>query len=120
MCRAVGVRRGRRQRVIRWGNVSYAFFGDGGTEVLWSWTVGDESGEGDGDRREPQPIVEQPAFKPTTERGIGLGTPVAELRATLGRALSVNADGRGARGGGVTFSLANGVITGIQGRLGFC
>jgi hypothetical protein len=110
---------GRVQRILRWGNVSLAFFGES-QKVLWSWTVGDESGEGDGDRREPHPIVEVPVFKATTEGGIGVGTPVAVLQRQFGAAFSIDDTGRGGMLRGVTLSLANGAVTGIQGRMGFC
>ena len=107
------------QRVLRWGNVSYAFW-HYNVYVLWSWTVGDESAEGDGDRREPHPIVEVPAFAPTTDGGIGLGTPVAVLRERFPKHFFVFDNGKGANLWAVTVSLANGVVSGVQGRMGFC
>jgi len=58
--------------------------------------------------------------RPTTERGIGLGSTRAEVRRTFGCAFSLHPDRTEASARGLTFSLANGVLTGIQARSSFC
>jgi hypothetical protein len=108
-----------RARVLRWGNVSYAFW-HSNVDVLWSWTLGDSKASGDGDRKEPLPIVEEPVVKATTADGLGVGTPIAVLQRQLGDRLQMLDNGQGATIPGGAISLANGVVTGYAGRLSFC
>jgi hypothetical protein len=107
-------------RVLRWGNVSYAFW-HSNTDVLWSWTLGDSKASGDGDRKEPLPIVEEPVVKATTADGFGVGTPIAVLQRELGDGVQVYDNGTGANlPAQITLSVAHGLVTGYAGRLSFC
>jgi hypothetical protein len=117
---------GQRQRILRWGSLSYAFW-HSNTDVLWSWTLGDSNATGDGDRREPHPIVESPVIAATTADGIGVGTRLAVLQARFDSRVTVAPDRRSAslpvpngNGSVVLVSLDHGVVTGIGGRLAFC
>jgi hypothetical protein len=116
------------QRILRWGNLSFAFWRYTGAGrppyMLWSWTIGDTRASGEGDRREPHPIVERPAVAATTADGIGVGTPLSVLRSHFG-AISVTGDGpaylRGNdRGSHIDATIAHGKVTGIGTTLGFC
>lgn len=108
-----------RQRVLRWGNVSYAFW-HSNVYVLWSWTLGDTRASGWGDRREPHPIIERPVVKATTVGGLGVGTPAAVLQRRLGVSFSLFDNGRGATAAALHVSIAHGVVTGYGGTLSFC
>jgi hypothetical protein len=107
-------------RVLRWGNVSYAFW-HSNVDVLWSWTLGDSRAAGRGDRKEPVPIVELPAVHATTSDGLGVGTPIAALQRAFGDRVQMFDNGRGAfLPAQITISLARGLVTGYAGTLSFC
>ena len=107
-------------RVLRWGNVSYAFW-HSNTDVLWSWTLGDSKAAGRGDRKEPLPIVEQPVVHATTADGLGIGTSITALQHIFGNRVQLFDNGQGAfLPAQVSVSLAQGVVTGYAGTLSFC
>jgi hypothetical protein len=117
---------GTEQRILRWGSLSYAFWkepGSGPTHfTMWNWTLGDPAAEGDGDQREPQPIVRLPVIAATTADGIGVGTEFSVVQAKYGRRLQLRDDGLGylVDGSLVMLSVAHDRVTGIAGRLTFC
>jgi hypothetical protein len=106
-------------RILRWGNVSYAF-GHGNVYVLQSWTLGNSGAAGEGDRREPYPIVERPIVMATTVGGLGVGTAVAVLRGRLGDDFQLDGIGPGATAAAVRVSIKHGVVTGYAGVLSVC
>ena len=108
-----------RQRILRWGSVSYAFW-HSNVYVLWSWTLGNSEAAQEGDRREPHPIIERPIVKATTVGGLGVGTPVAALRNRLGDDLHLYDNGQRATASAVQLSIKHGAVTGYAGVLSFC
>jgi hypothetical protein len=110
-----------RQRILRWGSVSYAFFGSSDVYALWSWTLGDSNAAGWGDRKEPPPIVEEPVVRATTADGLGIGTSIAVLQRDLGDRVQLFDNGQGSNlPAQITVSLAHGLVTGYAGTLSFC
>ena len=121
-------------RILRWGDLSIAFWRKAGVESIWSWSVGDPSVSGYGDRREPN-IPASPA--PTglrTSEDIGVGSTFDDVAAaykqrfqffpltpedTSGIHLATTADATPA---GATMSLLElgGPIIGIGSTLHFC
>jgi hypothetical protein len=119
---------GQTQRILRWGNVSYAFWrvSDPTQYVLWSWTLGDSRAADWGDRHEPLPIVEQPVINATTAAGLGVGTSTDTLRSVFGSRFVIPSDGSSAQifrpdqNPTAYVRLVNGKATGIAGVLPFC
>lgn len=121
-------------RILRWGDLSIAFWRKAGVESIWSWSVGDPSVSGYGDRREPN-IPASPA--PTglrTGEDIGIGSTFDDVAAvykqrfqffpltpedTSGIHLATAANATPA---GATISLLElgGPIIGIGSTLHFC
>jgi hypothetical protein len=113
---------GVRTRILRWGNLSFAFWNpDSGAQfTLWSWALGEA-----GEQKEPQPLVDTPPIAATTADGIGIGTSMAELRARYGADVQVAADHKtvfmgSSSGSAIMFYFADGKVIGIRSRLSFC
>ena len=127
---------GIRQRILRWGNLGFAFWDQQDVVNLWSWTLGDPSASFKGDRKEPPPIPMTPALPLTSIEGIAIGSPVTELVRVFGPDL-VFVDTQGqqtspesatlsflsgfdARTPNLGFALSGGHVTGISATLSFC
>ena len=68
-------------RILRWGDLSIAFWRKAGVESIWSWSVGDPSVSGYGDRREPnRPSSPAPTGLRTNE-DIGVGSTFDDVAA---------------------------------------
>ena len=68
-------------RILRWGDLSIAFWRKAGVESIWSWSVGDPSVSGYGDRREPNlPASPAPTGLRTNE-DIGVGSTFDDVAA---------------------------------------
>jgi len=127
---------GIRQRVIRWGNLGFAFWDQQDVPFLWSWTLGDPAASWKGDRKEPTPIPMTPALPLTSIEGIAIGSSVTELIQILGPdLLFVDAEGNpeppesatlsylsgfDARTANLGFAVSDGRVTGISATLSFC
>lgn len=127
---------GMRERIIRWGDLGFAFWDQQGEVNLWSWTLGDPTASLKGDRKEPQPIPMAPALPLTSNDGIAVGSPVTDLIKVLGpdlvffdaggqtappeSATLSYLSGFDARTPNLGFALADGRVTGISGTLSFC
>ena len=127
---------GIRQRIIRWGDLGFAFWDQQGVVSLWSWTLGDPSASFKGDRKEPLPIPMTPALPLTSSDGIAIGSAATELVQLLGPDLVfLDASGQptsaesatlsylsgfDARTPNLGFALADGRVTGISATLSFC
>jgi hypothetical protein len=124
------------QRVIRWGNLGFAFWNQQDVISLWSWTLGDPAASFKGDRQEPTPIPMTPALPLSSLEGIMVGSSVTELIQILGPDLRfVDAEGNPASPESATlsylsgfdaqvanlgFALSDGRVTGISATLSFC
>ena len=127
---------GMRERIIRWGDLGFAFWDQQGEVNLWSWTLGDPTASLKGDRKEPQPIPMAPALPLTSNDGIALGSSATDLVKVFGPDLVfLDADGQqvppesatlsylsgfDARTPNLGFALADGRVTGISATLSFC
>lgn len=122
---------GMRQRVIRWGNLGFAFWNG---NDLWSWTIGDPTASTYGDRREPAPIPMTPAISATSTEGLHVGSSVADLVAVFGPDIRFEDHAEAVSPDSATlavvynvdvqrliaFSLSDGVVTGIGSTRLFC
>ena len=121
-------------RILRWGDLSIAFWRKAGVESIWSWSVGDPSVSGYGDRREPNlPASLAPTGLRTTE-DIGVGSTFDDVAAaykqrfqffpstpedTTGVHLATAADTTPA-GAAISMLEIGGPIIGIGSTLHFC
>ena len=72
-------------RILRWGDLSIAFWRKNGAESIWSWSVGDPSVSGYGDRREPNiPASPTPTGLRTTD-DIRVGSTFDDVAAVYGQ-----------------------------------
>jgi hypothetical protein len=110
-----------RQRILRWGSLSFAFWHPQAVQfTLWNWSLGDSSD----DQREPHPIVARPIIAATTADGLGVGTSLTAVQRRYGAKVSVADDKSRASiqygAGSVNLFLAHGQVSGMQSRLSFC
>ena len=121
-------------RILRWGDLSIAFWRKAGVASIWSWSVGDPSVSGYGDRREPNlPASLAPTGLRTTE-DIGVGSTFDDVAAaykqrfqffpstpedTTGVHLATAADTTPA-GAAISMLEIGGPIIGIGSTLHFC
>ena len=121
-------------RILRWGDLSIAFWRKAGVASIWSWSVGDPSVSGYGDRREPNlPASPAPTGLRTNE-DIGVGSTFDDVAAaykqrfqffpstpedTTGVHLATAADTTPA-GAAISMLEIGGPIIGIGSTLHFC
>lgn len=68
-------------RILRWGDLSIAFWRKAGVESIWSWSVGDPSVSGYGDRREPNLPASPTLTGLRTNEDIGVGSTFDDVAA---------------------------------------
>ena len=121
-------------RILRWGDLSIAFWRKAGAESIWSWSVGDPSVSGYGDRREPNiPASPIPTGIRTTE-GISVGSSFEDVSDAYGEQFQfrpqtpedtsgihlATATAKTAAGASMSLLEVGGPITGIGSTLHFC
>jgi META domain len=124
---------GKEYRVLWWKDLSLAFWRVEG-ESLWAWSVGDRRVSGWDDRREPYAPSDPTPSGLATEENIHVGSTEAEMLAAYGDRLTplsplpdgfrlyVFTDGSflSNRDIGISFSIVNGVVSGIGSTRQFC
>jgi len=71
-------------RILRWGDLSIAFWRKAGAESIWSWSVGNPAVSGYEDRREPNIPASPTATGLRTPEGIGVGSTFDDLSDVYG------------------------------------
>jgi hypothetical protein len=71
-------------RILRWGDLSIAFWNKDGAESIWSWSVGDPAVSGYGDRREPNIPASPTPTRLQTPQGIAVGSTFDDLSDAYG------------------------------------
>ena len=121
-------------RILRWGDLSIAFWRKAGTESIWSWSVGNPAVSGYDDRREPN-IPASPA--PTglrTPEGISVGSSFDDLADAYGETFQffpltpddvrgvhvATPDPKTRAGASLSMMEVGGPIVGIGSTLNFC
>jgi hypothetical protein len=121
-------------RILRWGDLSIAFWRKDGAESIWSWSVGDPSVSGYGDRREPNIPAAPERTGLRTAEGISVGSSFDDVADAYDQKFQfvpetpedtsgihmATATAKTAAGAAISMLEVGGPIVGIGSTLPFC